>query len=120
MPTKAEEVTVDAPEAFAGGGKSTSGKLALKPIARNEVRIKPLTAAAVGGAVLAAIAWALAVRLVAPEPGTLRYIVSGLGLLLRFAAARNSRLRVPPRRRIGGISRQATLYSGGRCGRWST
>ncbi len=87
IPEKQAEVKIHTPEAFAGGGKGVTGKLALKPIARKEARIKPVTAAVIGGAVVAAIVWALVVRFVAPtgtpdELGTLRYLLSGIGLLL--------------------------------------
>ena len=82
IPAKQAEVKIHTPEAFAGGGKGVTGKLALKPIARKEVRIKPVMAAAIGGAIVAAVVWALAVRFVAPAPGTLRYLLSGIGLLL--------------------------------------
>ena len=39
-------------------------------------------AAVIGGAVVAAIAWALVVRFVAPGAGPLRYPLIGIGLLL--------------------------------------
>ena len=81
IPEKQAEVKIHAPEEFGGGGKGVTGKLALKPIAREEARIKPLMAAVIGGAVVAAIAWALVTRFVATE-GTLRYLLSGIGLLL--------------------------------------
>ncbi len=67
IPEKKAEVKIHAPEEFSGGGKGVTGKLALKPIARQETRIKPLMAAVIGGAVAAAIAWALVVRLSLPN-----------------------------------------------------
>jgi hypothetical protein len=83
IPEKLPEVKVHAPDEFAGGGKSVTGKLVLKPIARTEVRIKPALAAMIGGAVVAAIAWALAVRSFGGIPGSLPcYLLSGAGLLL--------------------------------------
>lgn len=82
IPAKQAEVKVHAPDEFSGGGKGVTGKLLLKPIARQETQLKPLMAAAIGGMVVAAVAWALAVRFVAPEPDTLRYLLSGIGLLL--------------------------------------
>jgi hypothetical protein len=59
VPTKAEEVTVHAPEAFAGGGKSASGQLITKPIARINAKFRPLTTALIGTATVAAfvLAW---------------------------------------------------------------
>ena len=82
IPEKKAEVKIHAPDEFSGGGKGVTGKLLLKPIARQETRIKPVMAAVIGGAVVAAIAWALVVRFVAAEAGTLRYLLSGVGLLL--------------------------------------
>jgi hypothetical protein len=59
VPTKAEEVQVHAPEAFAGGGKSASGQLVTKPIARINARFRPLTTAIITAAVVAVlvVAW---------------------------------------------------------------
>ncbi len=82
VPEKKAEVKIHTPDEFSGGGRGVTGKLALKPIAREETRVKPLMAAGIGGAVVAAIAWALVARFVAPEAGTLRYLLSGVGLLL--------------------------------------
>jgi hypothetical protein len=45
VPTKESEVKVHTPEAFAGGGKSTSGKLVTKPIARVNAKLKPVATA---------------------------------------------------------------------------
>ena len=58
VPQKQPEVKVHAPEAFSGGGKTVSGKLALKPIAREQTRVKPLAIAASVAGVIAAIAYA--------------------------------------------------------------
>jgi hypothetical protein len=82
IPAKQEEVKIHAPDEFAGGGKSVTGKLLLKPIARQETRIKPVMALAIGGGVVAAIAWALAVRFVPAEQEMLRYALSRTGLLV--------------------------------------
>jgi hypothetical protein len=82
IPAKQEEVKIHAPDEFAGGGKSVTGKLLLKPIAREDARLKPALAASIGGGVLAAIVWALVVRFVATETGMLRNVLSGTGLLL--------------------------------------
>jgi hypothetical protein len=82
IPQKAAEVKIHAPDEFSGGGKGVTGKLLLKPIARQQMQIKPVVAAGIGGAVIAAILWALLVRLVPPESNSLRYLLSGAGLLL--------------------------------------
>jgi hypothetical protein len=42
VPDKSEEVVVHAPEAFEHGGRGIDGKLALKPIDREETKITPL------------------------------------------------------------------------------
>ena len=49
VPEKGQEVKVHAPAAFAEGGRSTSGKLITKPIARKQVRLEPVTTAAILG-----------------------------------------------------------------------
>src|SRR5208282_3906308 len=82
IPEKKPEVTIHAPDEFAGGGKGVTGKLLLKPIAREEARIRPLGAAMIGGGVLAAIGWALAVRYFTIEATPFRYLLSSGGLLL--------------------------------------
>lgn len=88
IPEKKPEVTIHAPDEFSGGGKSTTGKLLLKPIARQQMRVKPLTWAMIGGGVLAAIVYALVVRACAPKPDAefsifdLQHILCYLGLLL--------------------------------------
>jgi hypothetical protein len=81
IPEKSAEVKIHAPDEFSGGGKGVTGKLLLKPIVRQEARIKPVVAAVVGGGITAAIAWALAIRFVAMEANP-RYLLSGVGLLL--------------------------------------
>jgi hypothetical protein len=82
VPQKQPEVTVHAPAEFSGGGKSTTGKMLLKPIARQEARITPLRIAAIAGGALAAIAYAAAIRMMAGEPGSMKQIVlCGAGLL---------------------------------------
>ena len=52
VPAKEQEVKVHAPEAFAGGGKSTSGKLVTKPIARVNAKLHPVTTTLVAAAAL--------------------------------------------------------------------
>lgn len=70
IPEKQAEVKIHTPDEFGGGGKSVTGKLLLKPIARQQTRIKPLAAVLIGGSVVAAIAWAIAVRVLTPAAGT--------------------------------------------------
>ena len=59
IPKKEEEVQVHTPTAFAEGGRSRSGELVTKPIARKRITVKPVTAAVVIGAVLIVlmVAW---------------------------------------------------------------
>ena len=78
VPTKDQEVKVHAPTEFAEGGRSRTGKLVTKPIAREQLKLKPLAAAAVVGGVLAVvlIAW-FSGELVRDNPA-----VRALGLLL--------------------------------------
>jgi hypothetical protein len=51
VPAKTEEVVVHAPEEFESGGRSTTGKLVLKPIQREETKITPVTIAVIAAAV---------------------------------------------------------------------
>ncbi|MCC6124906.1 MAG: hypothetical protein IT426_08090 [Pirellulales bacterium] len=53
VPDKSEEVVVHAPEEFESGGRGATGKLVLKPIAREETKITPLFIAAIAAAVAA-------------------------------------------------------------------
>lgn len=59
VPTKTEEVQVHAPEEFAGGGRSTSGKLVIKPVAFTPTKVQPVTTALIVAGVLAVlvVAW---------------------------------------------------------------
>ncbi len=59
VPEKSEEVTIHAPEAFSGGGRSKSGKLVTKPIVRQNARLQPVTATLVAATALAVVlvAW---------------------------------------------------------------
>jgi hypothetical protein len=85
VPTKAEEVTIDAPEEFAGGGKSTSGQLITKPIARINAKFRPLTTAIIVASVAAAlVATWLGGRagLFGEDRSFQRIIASALGLLI--------------------------------------
>ena len=88
VPQVQPEVKVHAPETFGSGGKSVTGKLLLKPIAREETRIKPLAIAAIVGGVTAAIAYAVWLRGFRPTLGApgavfdLQHILCSLGLLV--------------------------------------
>jgi hypothetical protein len=59
VPKKEEQVIVHTPEQFGSGGRGASGKLALKPIARLESRLRGRTIALIAGAVVLvlALAW---------------------------------------------------------------
>lgn len=59
VPTKSEEVQIHAPEEFAGGGRTKTGKLAIKPVAFTPVRLQPVTAVIVVAAALTMlmVAW---------------------------------------------------------------
>jgi hypothetical protein len=52
IPSTKEEIKIHGGEDFATGGRNAAGKLVLKPIARQETRFRPLTAALVGGGTL--------------------------------------------------------------------
>jgi hypothetical protein len=87
IPEKRPEVKIHTPEEFGGGGKGVTGKLALKPIAREQTRVKPVLASLVGGAIVAAIISAVVMRLKGPEMAPMmRYLLMGLGLLLASPA----------------------------------
>ncbi|MEN6457410.1 MAG: hypothetical protein ABFC63_00615 [Thermoguttaceae bacterium] len=60
VPAKGEEVKIHTPEAFAGGGKTTTGKLIIKPIERTDAKFQPLfvTIVAVAVVVVAVTTWA--------------------------------------------------------------
>lgn len=60
IPTKEEEVKVHTPEEFVSGGRTTTGKLALKPIARRYARWNPVMATGIGaGAVVIVVMTAI-------------------------------------------------------------
>ena len=52
VPEKKDEVKVHAPDEFAEGGRSTTGQLVTKPIARKDAKWNPVVAAGVGGGAL--------------------------------------------------------------------
>jgi hypothetical protein len=80
VPEKAEEVKVHAPTQFAGGGRSTTGKLVTKPIARQSAKFQPAVAAIIAAAVLIVFALTLAGGKAGLFRGNL--VACGLGLLL--------------------------------------
>jgi hypothetical protein len=55
VPDKSQEVTVHAPEEFAGGGRSTSGKLVVKPEAFVPITLQPVATTLIVAAVLIAL-----------------------------------------------------------------
>ena len=82
VPTKEEEVKVHAPEQFAGGGKTTSGKLITKPIARVDTKLQPvMTALIFAAAVVVAAATGLG-RWTGLFAGPAGKIAVGVGLLV--------------------------------------
>jgi hypothetical protein len=84
VPAKAQEVKVHAPEHFAGGGRTASGQLAIKPIARKKVKFNPTTAAivaAVGVGMLLA-AWISGKIVDFNSGGFVSIVVAAIGLLV--------------------------------------
>jgi len=59
VPKKEDEVKIHGAEGFTDGGRSTTGKLLTKPIARQQTKLQPVVAVAVAGAVLVVllVAW---------------------------------------------------------------
>jgi hypothetical protein len=59
VPDKSQEVKIEAPEEFASGGKSVSGKLIVKPVAFTPTRLQPVRTTLIVAAALGvvAIAW---------------------------------------------------------------
>jgi hypothetical protein len=59
VPDKAQEVKVHAPEEFAGGGRSRTGKLVIKPVAFTSAKLEPVKAVAIVAAAICvlAVAW---------------------------------------------------------------
>jgi hypothetical protein len=78
IPTPQEQVTIHGPAEFASGGRNAAGQLVAKPIARQEIKVRPAVAVAVGAAVVAVfmLTWAGGTVL----QGWL--LARGLGLLL--------------------------------------
>jgi hypothetical protein len=97
VPEKSEEVTVHAPEAFAGGGRSTSGKLVIEPVAFQPTKLEPVKAALIVAAVLVVLAltWVggrtgLFQSLLASTAGLL--VVSPLLVVAAYTILRNDEL----------------------------
>ena len=97
VPEKSEEVKVHAPEEFAGGGRSTSGKLVTKPESFAATKAKPVIVALTVAAVLVAVAIAwiggragLFQSMVATTIGLL--IISPPLVIAAYAVLRNQEL----------------------------
>ncbi len=85
VPTKEEEVKVHAPEEFAGGGKTTSGKLITKPIARADTKFQPLAVAilVVASLLVVLLTWfGERVGLFAGPMGVRKFFAITVGLLV--------------------------------------
>ncbi len=87
VPTKESEVKIHTPEAFAGGGKTTTGKLVTKPIAHVNAKLKPVTmailAASVASVLLATWLLGRAHMFDVDRVGTFHAVVTvAIGLLL--------------------------------------
>ncbi len=59
VPKESEQVKIHAPEQFAGGGRTKTGKLVTKPIARSNARFHPVATAAIVAVavVIVALTW---------------------------------------------------------------
>ncbi len=76
------EVKIHAPEDFSQGGKTTTGKLILKPIERIDMDFNPMRAAMAAGGVLFVVILALFLgRMEGLSTGT-RDLIGGVGLFL--------------------------------------
>lgn len=82
VPTKAEEVQVHAPEAFAGGGRSTSGKLVTEPIARVNAKFHPVKAVLIAAAAVVVLVAAWLGRPIWTMQGTQGLLARIIGLLV--------------------------------------
>jgi len=56
VPKKSEEVKIEAPTQFAGGGRSTAGKLIIEPVAFTPAKLRPVSAMLIVAAVLVVLA----------------------------------------------------------------
>jgi len=96
VPEKSQEVKVHAPTQFASGGRSVSGKLVTKPIARSQTKVDANVAAIIGAAAICVLvlAWAtgsvLQTSLVLSAVGLL--VVSPPLVVAAYAFLRNEEL----------------------------
>jgi hypothetical protein len=90
VPTKETEVKIHTPEAFAGGGKTTTGKLVTKPITHINARLKPVTMAILA----VSVAGVLAVTWLAGHAGL--FDAAQVGLLQAIATAAAGLLVISP------------------------
>jgi predicted Zn finger-like uncharacterized protein len=74
----AEEVKIHVPEQFAAGGKDSTGRPVLKPIARKDTKLSATNLVAIGGAVIVTLAIAFLLR---GTTNKLPIIVAGLLIL---------------------------------------
>jgi hypothetical protein len=82
VPTKSEEVKIEAPAEFQSGGRSISGKLITKPIARFQSKFQPVTTAILVASVLAVLVATWAMGGLFQEATTSAFLCSAIGLLL--------------------------------------
>jgi hypothetical protein len=74
----ADEVKIHVPEQFASGGKDSKGRAILKPILREETKVKPVVVAAIATTAVVALGGALALRGVSDKTP---FIAAGLVIL---------------------------------------
>ncbi len=104
-----EDVTIHAPEEFAGGGKDTKGKLVGKPITHEDVKFRWAPTLIMGAAGLAVFALAFVIRFV--SPGNLMLAGAGLAIITGpicagfYAALRDTER--PPHRGLALVVRSA-------------
>jgi len=58
VPAAGQEVTVHAPEQFAGGGRTRTGKLALEPVAFRSAKLEPVKATLIAAAAVLVVVFA--------------------------------------------------------------
>ena len=100
VPALAPEVKIHTPEAFAGGGKSVTGKLVTKPVARLDIKIQPLAVALIAAAAVGIVLVAAAEKWDAPGRRLdVDQLPCGNGRpAAGLAGAGAGRLQLPPRR----------------------
>jgi hypothetical protein len=91
VPAKTEEVVVHAPEGF--GPKGTTGKLVLKPIARQETKVSPLLTAVILACILGVLGLAWMLRSPTGDVSRLLLILGAIGLAPPLAWAGYTFLR---------------------------